>query len=297
MKRFPAALERALEGPATTLAECWRITRRDGVVLGFTDHDEDLTFAGTLFEARTGLSASETESELGLSSETREVSGALSSARIEEDDIAAGRYDGASVETFLVDWTDPGIAHARTDVQTVGEIVRDDLAFTVELRSRMADLDRVRGRLYRRECDAALGDHRCRLDLAGKGYTRRATVLSSKEGFVTIALDAAVQPDRYRHGRMLIEDGRAKGVARQIANLTPLESAAYQITLTGALPVLPAPGDQVSVSEGCDKRFATCRDRFANAANFRGFPHLPGSDAVLGVAKTGALHDGQPLVR
>lgn len=31
----------------------------------------------------------------------------------------------------------------------------------------------------------------------------------------------------------------------------------------------------------CDKRFATCRDTFANAENFRGFPHMPGNDAVI----------------
>lgn len=31
----------------------------------------------------------------------------------------------------------------------------------------------------------------------------------------------------------------------------------------------------------CDKRFETCRDVFANTLNFRGFPHLPGPDALL----------------
>ena len=31
----------------------------------------------------------------------------------------------------------------------------------------------------------------------------------------------------------------------------------------------------------CDQRFETCRDVFANAENFRGFPHLPGNDFIL----------------
>ncbi len=31
----------------------------------------------------------------------------------------------------------------------------------------------------------------------------------------------------------------------------------------------------------CNKRFATCRDVFGNAENFRGFPHMPGNDAII----------------
>ncbi|MEL7480947.1 MAG: DUF2163 domain-containing protein [Pseudomonadota bacterium] len=38
----------------------------------------------------------------------------------------------------------------------------------------------------------------------------------------------------------------------------------------------------------CDQRFSTCVERFSNAENFRGFPHMPGNDAVLaGPAATG----------
>ncbi|MER0238670.1 DUF2163 domain-containing protein [Fulvimarina sp. MAC8] len=296
MKQFPAALTTALEGPVTTLAECWRITRKDGVVLGFTDHDADLEFDGTRFEARTGLTASEAESELGLASGTREVAGALSSARIEEADIAAGRYDGAKVETFLVDWTNPVAAHARTDVLSVGEITRGDLAFTVELRSRIADLDRVRGRLYRRQCDASLGDQRCGLDLSGLGLKNAGTVVEQGESSVTVALSAGVAHERYRYGNVVFQSGRAAGVKAKIAYAEDEVDGLVRLVLTQPLPVAPSKGDRVEVAQGCDKRFATCRDRFANQENFRGFPHLPGGDSALGVAKAIGGHDGRPLV-
>ncbi|MEN3792944.1 DUF2163 domain-containing protein [Fulvimarina sp. MAC3] len=296
MKQFPQALQSALEGPVTTLAECWRITREDGVVFGFTDHDGDLTFDGTLFEARTGLTASEVESELGLAGETREVAGALTSARIEEADIAAGRYDGAKVETFLVDWTNPGEAHARTDVLSVGEIKRGDLAFSAELRSRMADLDRVRGRLYRRQCDASLGDHRCGLNLGELGLVAAATVTTSGKRSVTVALAAAGPIDRYRHGHVVFRTGPAAGTKVEIAYAEDAGSGAIALALTQPLAAMLEAGDAVDIVEGCDKRFATCRDRFANAENFRGFPHLPGGDTALGVAKATGGHDGRPLV-
>jgi uncharacterized phage protein (TIGR02218 family) len=50
------------------------------------------------------------------------------------------------------------------------------------------------------------------------------------------------------------------------------------------------------VTAGCDKRFETCRTKFANAVNFRGFPHLPGNDFVVAYAVPGEPgHDGSPL--
>jgi uncharacterized phage protein (TIGR02218 family) len=39
-------------------------------------------------------------------------------------------------------------------------------------------------------------------------------------------------------------------------------------------------GTAVELVEGCDKLLTTCSERFANAANFRGEPHLPGNDLL-----------------
>src|SRR3954451_2990949 len=92
---------------ATTLCHCWKLLRRDGAVLGFTDHDRDLAFAGTTFAAGTGLEAAEASAELGFAVGGGDVSGALVSVGITEADILAGRYDDAAVETWLVNWADP----------------------------------------------------------------------------------------------------------------------------------------------------------------------------------------------
>jgi hypothetical protein len=47
---------------------------------------------------------------------------------------------------------------------------------------------------------------------------------------------------------------------------------------------------------GCDRELGTCRDRFANVANFRGFPHIPGNDFVLRYPGQGEALDGGALV-
>jgi len=66
-----------------------------------------------------------------------------------------------------------------------------------------------------------------------------------------------------------------------------------KLTLWQAPPEPLAAGDAVLVTVGCDKAFSTCRDRFANAANFRGFPHMPGIDRILAVPVPGeGGHDG-----
>ena len=59
MKTLPAALDAHLATGATTLCWCWRLTRRDGIRFGFTDHDRDVVFDGTTFEAAAGFTASE----------------------------------------------------------------------------------------------------------------------------------------------------------------------------------------------------------------------------------------------
>ena len=62
------------------------------------------------------------------------------------------------------------------------------------------------------------------------------------------------------------------------------------------LPQLPLAGDEVELTAGCDKSFATCRTRFANSANFRGFPHIPGNDAALGYASSFTEMDGGVII-
>lgn len=295
MRTLPAELAAAIEGPVTTLAHCWRLTRRDGLVLGFTDHDGSLTFDGTRFEAATGLIASEAEAALGLGATTGEVEGALSAASIAETDIAAGRFDGARIETFVVDWQNVD-AHLRIDVSDLGEVRRGNTAFTAELRSIAARLDAVHGRIYRRRCDAVLGDARCRFDLSEPPLTVECTTQSVGEGWIVTQTLLGAPPDRYEYGRLTMLDGEAAGLSADVASAAAKPTGRVRITLSSPIVAAIAAGDRFRLVQGCDKRFSTCRGRFGNHLNFRGFPHIPGSDTTLRAAKSGDVHDGSPVV-
>jgi hypothetical protein len=77
MRTLSSALAAHLSGEATTLCRCWSLTRRDGAVLGFTDHDRDLAFDGILYRAGSGLEAAEATAELGFATGGGEVLGAF----------------------------------------------------------------------------------------------------------------------------------------------------------------------------------------------------------------------------
>ncbi len=165
MRALLPALTAHIDTGATTLCRCWRVTRRDGTVLGFTEHDAELTVDGMRFFAASGFSASEAETALGLAAPNGEVAGAFSSDAISDIDLERGRYDGARVDVLLVNWADPS-QFMLEHIREIGEVTRTDNSFRAELRGLAARLDQPTGRVYGRRCDARLGDARCRVSLA-----------------------------------------------------------------------------------------------------------------------------------
>ncbi|MEM0923466.1 MAG: DUF2163 domain-containing protein, partial [Pseudomonadota bacterium] len=132
MRKLPNGLAQDLASGVTTLARCWRLTRSDGVVMGFTDHDRDLTFEGVVFTAGSGLEAGIVERSTGLSTDSHAVTGALQSTAIIEADIVRGLYDSAEVVLWLVDWSDV-TKRLRISTGQIGEIRRSATAFEAEV--------------------------------------------------------------------------------------------------------------------------------------------------------------------
>jgi uncharacterized phage protein (TIGR02218 family) len=279
MRTIPPVLQTKLDAGATTLCRCYVLRRADGVTLGFTDHDEDIDIAGTLCRAGTGLSASEVSTRLGMAVDGAEVTGALSDDALTEDDLAAGRYDGASVETWLVDWSEPAL-RVLLSKDTLGEVRRESRAFSAELRSAMARLNMETGRLYTATCAADLGDARCTVALASPALTGSGVVgvLQGVSAFTASGLGAYAD-GWFTAGKLTFTGGANDGHAVEVKSHRV--GGVIAIALWQAAPQPIAPGDTFTISAGCDKRFTTCRDRFGNVTNFRGFPHIPGNDFVM----------------
>jgi uncharacterized phage protein (TIGR02218 family) len=286
MKLLPPALQSHLAGGTTTLAWCWRITRNDATRFGFTDHDRDLTFDGTTFEAASGFTASEIADSLGLSVDNLEVSSALRSGRLSEDDLAAGLYDDAAVEIWRVNWAD---TDQRVLMRTgsLGEVRRSGAAFTAEVRGLAHYLQQPKGRLYQSGCDADLGDARCAVDLDNPAFRGTGTVVAAlSPRLVTASGLAAFAGGWFTRGLMTFTSGANAGRSQEVKRHA-LDGTVATIELWQPMALAIATADAFTVTAGCDKQLATCKARFANAANFRGFPHMPGPDYVLAVAKPG----------
>lgn len=285
MRTIPENLAAHLTDGATTLCHCWTLIRRDGTTFGFTDHDRDLVVGGILYAARTGLEAAEATAELGFAVGGGEVSGALVSAGLTEDDIASGLYDDASVETWLVNWSNVD-ERLLLDVGSIGEIRRADGGFVAEVRGLMHRFDEERGRLFRATCHADLGDGRCGIDLASSAYAGTGTVTAT-DGALAIAASGIGFSDGWcTAGKLTWISGDNAGLSVEIKVHRALGDT-DEFDLWQRAPHLIKVGDRVRVTAGCDKTHATCRAKFKNAVNFRGFPHMPGNDFIIRMPQQG----------
>ena len=264
----------------TTTCRCWALTRRDGVVMGFTDHDRVLHFDGVEFRPDTGLTALALQQTTGLSVDNTEALGALCDAAIREEDIEAGRYDGADLRAWLVNWQD---VDQRTVLfrGTIGELRRAGGAFEAELRGLTDALNVPLGRVYQKACSAVLGDRDCAFDLNTPGYASERVAEEVEDTRVfRFAEMGGFAEDWFRHGVIRVESGAASGLVGLIKR-DRMDGTGRVIELWHPLGARVAPGDALRIEAGCDKRMATCQFKFNNLANFQGFPDIPGDDWTI----------------
>jgi uncharacterized phage protein (TIGR02218 family) len=286
-----AALHEHLADGATHTCYCWALTRPDGLTLGFTDHDRLIQFDGINFVPECGLSARALASTTGLSVNNTEALGVLQSDAISEADIDAGRYDSAQVTIWLVQWDQPEARLVRF-AGTIGEITRSSGGFQAELRGLTDALNQPQGRSYLRECNAVLGDARCGFDLTDPAFsvtTPVETVRNAHE--FSFAAVTGFGEKWFEAGGLEVLSGAAAGL-RDVVKTDCSAGAERVITLWQPIRAVVQPGDMVRLTAGCDKRAATCRKKFSNFVNFRGFPDIPGDDWLVSVPRSGGNTSG-----
>lgn len=291
-----AGLLAHLGGGVTTVCRAWGLVRRDGLRLGFTDHDRDLAFEGWTFRADTGVASGVIDRTTGLSVDNVEALGALSDAAISEADIAAGRYDDAEITGWLVNWRD--VAQRMVLFRgELGEITRAGGAFRADLRGLAERANQAKGRVYQPLCAAVLGDGACRVNLSGAAF-RAETEVRSLAGSATVRVDAlgGYAAGWFAHGRLTVLGGAAAGLVAHV-KADRRAGGEREIELWQGLRAELVPGDAIRLEAGCDRQMSTCRDKFDNLLNFRGFPHVPGDDWMTSYAKRSGRNDGGRLPR
>lgn len=284
MKNISPALAAHIAGEVTTLATCWKLTRRDGATLGFTDHDRDITFETVTYRAATGFTPSAVANSAGFAVDNLEVEGMLSASSITEADIMAGLYDFAEIEIFMVNYADVSQGKMILRRGWLGEVSMNNQQFTAEVRGLTQALSQNIGELFSPSCRATLGDARCSVNLASVTVSGTISTTTSRQDFTANSVTGAA--GLYTLGKITFTSGANSGLAMEVKEHVKMTTGGARITLVLPMPYAIANGDGFNLTQGCDKTLATCKTRYDNVLNFRGEPHVPGIDRMLETAGT-----------
>lgn len=278
MKTFTPALAAEYASPTTHLATGWRVARRDGLVVGFTDHDQDVTIAGVVYAAGTGLSPTTVDSTTDFEGDTLDVSAFLTVA--DEVSLEAGDWDDAEVLVFEYAWDAPPAVLDATTTNILrrgylGQVQRTQQRFTAEILGLVQRLRTRIGSVVSPTCRYRFGDSFCTVNLTPLTHTGTLTAVGGNAHLVASDSASAVPAGLYNFGEIHFTSGANAGRQMDIRTWQ-----GGQFRLMRPVPFPMAVGDQYEAVEGCDKRWLTCTDRFTNGINFGGEPHIPGVDKL-----------------
>ncbi len=279
MKTISTGLSSHLAGEATTLATCWKMTLRDTTVKAFTDHNTDLVVDSIIYKASSGFTPGVVELSDSLSVDNISVQGVIDSTAILEEDIIAGKYDFAEVEIFKVNYSDLTQGKVNLSRGWIGEVQFGKKYFTAELVGLTRRLSKNIGDIYSASCRAKLGDSRCKVNMASYTVTGTATTVTTKSKFTDTSRSEA--DGYFNFGKIKFTSGANNNIEMEVK-----EYRNKEFSLALPMPYDIGVGDSYSLEAGCDKTFETCMAKFNNAVNFRGEPHVPGTDRILQTSGT-----------
>lgn len=275
MKSIPVALQTHYEQGTTTLANCWKATRTDNVVFGFTDHDTDLIIDGITYLASTGFTPATIQNQTKLAADNFEITSLFESDVITADDLSSGLWNYAQIEMFIVNYNNVAAGKDVLGVFRLGEVTINGNSFRAEIRGLANHYAQSVGSIYQPTCRARFCDDKCKLNVADFTYT--GTLTGVDADLVTLYDTSRTEVDgTYSYGLLSMTSGASAGTSMEIKVYT-----VGKIVLQLEFPLGVAVGDTYSIVVGCAKRFnEDCVARFNNAINFRGEPHLPGNDKI-----------------
>jgi uncharacterized phage protein (TIGR02218 family) len=273
MRTLSAALKDHFGGNALTLASLWTITRRDGVVIGYTDHDTDLTVGGMHYVSAPGFNRTSIQNSLDLTVDNLEIEIPFTDGHVTERDVRAGLYDSAAITLTACNFTNTSQSTMNLRTGWLGQWVISGGSCTVELRGMAQMLAMYVGENISILCRADFGDKRCKFDKAS--VTWQGTVATVAPTYFTGAYAAGAPPATLSYlqfGTVTWTSGPNTGFVMEIQN----SGTGNDIYFYQPPPYPLSVGDGFAVAAGCDKTRATCATRWHNTVNLRAEPDVPG---------------------
>lgn len=281
MKSATAPMIAHLAGGTTTLARCWRFETKSGRIVTVTGGPRDMLINGEVYRAEEGLNPTATDQEIGGSVNNSDMTGALSPELATEQEILFNEWDTAFVTVFEVNHRDLSMGTVILGYGTLGELKVGRTAFQAEFRSLTQFLQQTVGAVFTAPCRYRFGDSDCGVDLAPITVTGTLTSVTSARLMADSGRGEVA--DYFGGGLLRMTSGALEGFAVEVADFS---GGIFSLALP--MPGYPAVGDTYEAIPGCRKRFAEdCIAKWNNGVRFGGFPHVPGSDLVLGLAGLG----------
>ncbi|MBV8913792.1 MAG: DUF2163 domain-containing protein [Acetobacteraceae bacterium] len=289
-RQITAALQASTQADATTLCGCVTVTPVVGSPLGFTEHTSDIVFSGVTYLSYPGVQATILAAQAGLAVDNLELNGAFDASGVTESDLLGGRYDGATFEIFLIDYTNTAGGKISLLTGQIGEVEAIQMAWKMELRSLGQIIQQVVGETTSSKCRAEAFDSRCKLNPAGNhptlgipysysGVTVNATPTSNALFTAVIPSDPGVPSNYFENAVLTWQTGLNAGLSVEV-RIHTMAGAVHTITLVDQMRNPITQNDTFQVRFGCNKTFARCL-YVQNVLNRRAEDWLPGTTEML----------------
>jgi uncharacterized phage protein (TIGR02218 family) len=258
-------------------ADCFTFTLSTGIVLTYTNVDQPIVYNGFTFSASGPLvQGLKYKASVGLEVDKQQITIAARPTDLINGSpflnaLRDGAMDGATVQRDRVFMAALGqtpvggvtLFHGR--VSTVDRVGRASAMLTIASDLVVLDYDMPRN-LYSPTCLHTHYDAGCGV-VRGTYATAGTVGAGSTVGVIAFAGALASQAQ----GSIVFTSGVNANTRATVKSVV----VGVSLTLIYPLPSPPAAGDAFTVYAGCDHTRATCKSRFNNLANFRGFPFVP----------------------
>jgi hypothetical protein len=222
-----------------------------------------------------------------------DISGALADDELTEADLAAGRYDAAAIEVFIVDWSDPTL-NVLLMKGALGEVRREGAAFTAELRSLTHRLAEDSGRLYTATCNADLGDARCTIDLTNPDFRGSGTIATLEGAAIFHASGLGGFDDCwFTEGKISFTSGANDGLAVEVA-IASMPAGDHRALAADARA--DRRGRHVRRHRRLRQALCDLPRPLRQHRQLPGLPHIPGNDFVISVPGPASGNSGRSLL-
>lgn len=274
MKTVTTALANHYASGTTSIAYLLRLIRSDGQVYGFTSALDSIEIEGVLYSSAQGLDVSSLSLTAGLAVDNLEMTTLDDGSLFKLDEVFGGVWRNTRFTISRYNFTSPSDGLEIVMAGTIGEMTISDGYVRLELRGLQAALQQTIGQVVSITCRSRLGDALCKVNLAPLTLTGSVSTIANRREFSSTSLSQAEH--FFTEGRLTFTSGSCKGFTHKVKY-----SNGSNVQLQLPTPSDFSVGDAFTIVAGCRKRFTEdCTNRFSNALNFQGEPHIPGVDGI-----------------